>query len=93
MKRTATFINTGRGSIHREKDLAVALQKGLIFYAGLDVYENEPKIDPVLCRSKRVSLSPHIGSATIETRIRMALLAAKNIERVLTGRKALTPVT
>jgi glyoxylate reductase len=93
MKRTAIFINTGRGPIHREADLAKALEKRFIQYAGLDVYENEPKVDPQILKSDRVTLLPHLGSATVDTRNAMAMLAAKNIERVLNGDKPITPVT
>jgi glyoxylate reductase len=93
MKRTAIFINTGRGPIHREADLAKALEKGFIQYAGLDVYENEPQVDPQILKSDRVTLLPHLGSATVDTRNAMALLAAKNIERVLNGKKPITPIT
>lgn len=92
MKKTAIFVNTGRGPIHQEKDLAEALRKAWIFSAGLDVYEHEPKIDKGLLKRSNCTLLPHIGSANVETRDRMALLAAENIERVLTGRKPTTPV-
>jgi len=92
MKRTGIFVNAARGSIHREKDLAMALREGLIFSAGLDVYEKEPKVDPTLIRLKNCTLLPHLGSGTIETRDKMALLAAQNIELVLEGQSPLTPV-
>ena len=92
MKKTSLFVNTGRGPIHQEKDLAEALRKGWIFSAGLDVYEHEPKIDKGLLKLPNCTLLPHIGSANVETRDRMALLAAENIERVLTGQKPKTPV-
>lgn len=92
MKRTAIFINTGRGRIHREGDLVTALRKGYLRYAGLDVYEKEPQIHPGLLHSDRVTLLPHLGSATVGTRDAMATLAARNIELVLTGRQPLTPV-
>lgn len=92
MKLRSVFVNIGRGPIHNEKDLATALRKGWIGYAGLDVYEHEPKIERELLRSNKVTLLPHIGSATVETRDAMASLAADNILRVLSGRKPLTPV-
>jgi glyoxylate reductase len=92
MKRNAIFINTGRGPVHREEDLLIALKKGLINSAGLDVYEFEPKVNKGLLRLQNCTLLPHVGSATVETRDRMALLAAQNIERVLTNQKAKTPV-
>jgi glyoxylate reductase len=92
MKRSAIFINTARGAIHDEKALAHALQKGIIHSAGLDVYEFEPRIHPQLTRLENCTLLPHLGSATVETRDQMALLAAENIHLVLSGRKPKTPV-
>jgi glyoxylate reductase len=92
MRPKALFINASRGPIHREKDLAEALRKRWIFSAGLDVYENEPKVDPGLLKAQNCTLLPHIGSATVETRTRMALLAAENIDLALSGRKPKTPV-
>lgn len=92
MKPRSVFVNIGRGPIHNEKDLATALKRGWIGYAGLDVYEHEPKIERELLHSNKVTLLPHIGSATVETRDAMASLAADNILRVLSGRKPLTPV-
>lgn len=92
MKKGSIFINTGRGTIHCERDLAEALEKGWIYSAGLDVYENEPKIEKRLLKRSNCVLLPHIGSATIETRNQMALLAAENIDRVLSGRRPPTPV-
>jgi glyoxylate reductase len=93
MRPTAVFINIGRGPIHRECDLAEALSRKYLFYAGLDVYEREPRIDPGLLKSDRVTLLPHIGSASIETRKTMALLAARNLDMVLKGKKPINPVT
>jgi len=92
MKPRSIFINTARGLIHDEKDLAEALKRGLIFSAGLDVYQFEPLVDPGLRRLNNCVLLPHLGSGTVETRNRMALLAAENIESVLLGRKPKTPV-
>jgi glyoxylate reductase len=92
MKRTAVFINTGRGAIHREKDLAMALEKRWIFSAGLDVYEREPRIEKKLLKLKNCTLLPHIGSATVETRNAMARLAVENIDRVLSNKTPKTPV-
>jgi glyoxylate reductase len=93
MKKTAIFVNASRGPIQVEKDLAEALRKKWIFSAGLDVYEFEPKVTPTLLTAENCTLLPHIGSATVETRNTMAILAADNIERVLSGRKPLTPVS
>ncbi len=79
MKSTAVFVNTGRGPIVRETDLAEALSQGLITAAGLDVYEFEPQVEPRLLDLENVILCPHLGSATREVRTRMALLAADNV--------------
>ncbi len=92
MKRTAIFINTGRGLIHLEQDLVEALKKGWIYSAGLDVYESEPRIEKQILRLQNCTLLPHIGSATVGTRDAMALLAAKNIDLVLSGHLPETPV-
>ena len=92
MKRTAVFINAGRGAIHRETDLVEALRKKWIYSAGLDVYEFEPRIERELLNLPNCTLLPHIGSATVETRDKMALLASKNIDLVLSGHNPQTPV-
>jgi glyoxylate reductase len=85
MKPTARFINMARGQVHDEAALARALREGWIAGAGLDVYEHEPKINPELVQMPNVLLLPHIGSATVETRCRMAILAAENLLAVLRG--------
>lgn len=92
MKDGAILINTARGEIINEKELVNALKSGKLFSAGLDVYEFEPKITKDLIKMNNVVLLPHIGSATTETRNKMAELAANNIVRVLSGKKPLTPV-
>lgn len=92
MKSTAIFVNTARGPIHDERDLRQALQSKIITSAGLDVYEFEPRIDRRLLKLPNCVLLPHLGSGTVETRNRMALLAAENIERALNGHKPKTPV-
>jgi glyoxylate reductase len=86
MKPTARFINMARGLVHDEAALARALREGWIAGAGLDVYEHEPRINPELVKMPNVLLLPHIGSATVETRRRMAILAAENLLAVLEGR-------
>jgi glyoxylate reductase len=86
MKPTARFINMARGQVHDEAALVRALQEGWIAGAGLDVYEHEPQINPGLVQLPNVLLLPHIGSATVETRRRMAILAAENLLDVLDGR-------
>lgn len=79
MKPTAILINTARGPIIDEKALAHALKKRLIAGAGLDVFEREPAITKKLLTLTNVVLTPHIGSASVETRERMAIMAAQSI--------------
>ena len=93
MKRSAYLINASRGPVVDEAALAWALKNRLIAGAGLDVYENEPAVLPDLLALENVLLSPHLGSATGETRTAMADLAARNIVAVLTGQPPLTPIT
>ena len=87
MKKTAFLINTCRGPVVDEKALVVALQSGRIAGAGLDVYENEPDIEPGLKDLKNVVLLPHIGSATVEARTKMAVMAAENLVAGLKGER------
>ena len=86
MKREAIFINASRGATVNEKALIKALETGQIMAAGLDVYEQEPvdKDNPLL-KLSNVVLLPHIGSATEKTRNDMAMLAAENMIKALTG--------
>ena len=86
MKPTAYLINAARGPVVDEKALVKALQSGTIAGAGLDVYENEPALEPGLVELENVVLLPHVGSATLETRLRMASLAAENLRAGLEGR-------
>ncbi len=92
MKKNSVIVNTSRGEIIEEKSLIQLLKKKKIFAAGFDVYEGEPVINPELRKLDNVFLLPHIGSATVETRSAMAELCAKNIIKVLSGRKPVTPV-
>lgn len=92
MKRSAYLVNAGRGSIVNEEALAWALKEHLIAGAALDVYEREPSVFPELLGMENVVLSPHLGSATRETRTAMADLAVSNALAVLEGRPPLTPV-
>lgn len=92
MKRSAILINTSRGDLIREGPLAVALEEGLLGGAGLDVYTDEPAINPRLLAAPRTVLLPHIGSATEETRRKMAAIAIANVQSVLNGKPPLTPV-
>jgi len=92
MKPTATLVNTARGPIVDEAALALALAAGEIAAAALDVYEHEPVVEPALLGLENVVLSPHLGSATVETRTAMAELAARNAIAVARGEQPLTPV-
>jgi glyoxylate reductase len=86
MKPTAVLVNTARGAVVDEHALVDALEAGELFGAGLDVFEGEPTVNPRLLSAPRVTLLPHIGSATIETRTRMARLACQGVSDVLAGR-------
>jgi glyoxylate reductase len=92
MKRSTIIINTARGEIINEKDLINVLKTKRILAAGLDVFENEPKVNKNLLKLKNLIILPHIGSATIEARNKMAMLAAENVAAVLSGKEPLTPV-
>jgi glyoxylate reductase len=87
MKRTAILVNTARGPIVNEAELAAALKRGDIWGAGIDVFEKEPEIYPELLTCPDALLLPHIGSATGETRAAMAELAAKNLVACLDGKR------
>ena len=92
MKKTAILINAARGPVVDEAALVRALSEKWIAGAGLDVFEEEPKIHPGLLPLDNVTLAPHIASASGETRIAMATLAVRNCLAVLDGKPALTPV-
>src|SRR5215212_3325902 len=92
MKPEAVIVNTSRGPVIDEAALADALAERRIFAAGLDVYEKEPEVHPKLLELENVVLAPHIGSASIETRDKMAALAAENLATVLRGKEPKTPV-
>jgi glyoxylate reductase len=79
MKPTAVLINTSRGPVVDEAALAEALRTGKIFAAGLDVYEEEPKVHPALLKLENVILAPHIASASVRTRSQMSEMAARNL--------------
>jgi lactate dehydrogenase-like 2-hydroxyacid dehydrogenase len=87
MKRTAYLINTGRGAVINEEALVHALRNKQIAGAGLDVYEEEPKLKPGLAALDNIVLAPHLGSATVETRTKMSIMAAENIIAVLNKQK------
>ena len=92
MKPTATLINIARGGIVDDRALAAALRDGRIAAAGLDVFENEPVVNPDLLALDNLVMTPHIGSATRSTRLAMAMLAARNLTEVFSGREPVTPV-
>jgi glyoxylate reductase len=88
MKQSAFLINASRGPVVNERDLLEALREGKIAGAGLDVYENEPELTPGLTDLQNVVLLPHVGSATVEARTRMAEMAVENL---LAGLRGQTP--
>jgi glyoxylate reductase len=92
MKPSAYLVNTTRGPVVDEAALAEALRDGVIAGAGLDVFEREPEVHPDLLPLDNAVLIPHLGSATIETRTAMAVLAARNAIAVLRGEEPPTPV-
>jgi lactate dehydrogenase-like 2-hydroxyacid dehydrogenase len=92
MKPTATLVNIARGGIVDDDALAEALRDGRIAAAGLDVFENEPAVNPALLALDNIVMTPHIGSATRSSRLAMAMLAARNLSEVFSGRSPLTPV-
>jgi glyoxylate reductase len=92
MRRSAYLINVARGPVVDEAALAWALREGVISGAGLDVFEHEPDVHPDLMPLENVVLVPHLGSATRETRTRMAELAVSNCLNVVLGKPPLTPI-
>ena len=92
MKPTAVLVNAARGPVVDERALAEALDAGEIFAAGLDVFEHEPAVDPGLLAHPRAVVVPHLGSATVDTRLAMGMLAADNLLAALDGRRPPTLV-
>jgi glyoxylate reductase len=92
MKPTAVLVNTSRGPVIDEQALAQALKQGQIFAAGLDVFEHEPDVEPDLLTCDNAVIIPHLGSATVNTRLAMANLAADNLLAALDGRLPPTPL-
>lgn len=92
MKPTATLVNIARGGIVDDAALAAALRQGVIAAAGLDVFEGEPALHPDLLTVPNVVLTPHIASATLPTRMAMALLAADNLIGYFVHGKPVTPL-
>ena len=93
MKPTAILVNAARGPVVDEAALVKALSEQWIAGAGLDVFEDEPRIHPGLIPLRNVTLAPHVASASSDTRISMATLAVRNCLAVLDGKPALTPVS
>ena len=93
MKSTAVLVNTSRGPIVDEEALAAALEAGTVFAAGLDVYEHEPAVHPRLLAAPRTVLLPHVGSASVATRTRMARVASEGVRAVLAGERPANLVT
>ena len=92
MKPSAMLINTSRGTVVDESDLAKALSRGTIYAAGLDVYEQEPAVHPALLDLPNVVLLPHLGSATLETRTAMGMRVVANVDRFMAGEPLLDRV-
>jgi glyoxylate reductase len=92
MKRTAVLVNTSRGPVIDEAALAEALRDREIFAAGLDVFEREPEVAPALLELENAVVIPHLGSATVETRDAMGMLAIDNLTAALEGRRPPTLV-
>jgi lactate dehydrogenase-like 2-hydroxyacid dehydrogenase len=84
----AILINTARGGLVADEDLIAALKSGRVAAAGLDVFEGEPKLHPGYVALKNTFLLPHMGSATVETRLAMGMVVLDNIDAVLQGRPA-----
>ena len=85
MRPGAVLINTARGPVVDEAALVEALESGHLGAAGLDVFENEPAVHPGLLKHQRAVLAPHIASAALETRIKMAEMCAEAVHAVLSG--------
>jgi lactate dehydrogenase-like 2-hydroxyacid dehydrogenase len=93
LPRGAVVVNTARGGLEVDEDLIAALRSGQVAAAGLDVFNGEPQLHPAYVELKSPFLLPHIGSATVETRVAMGVLARDNIDAVLAGRPAPTFIT
>jgi len=92
MRRSAYLINTARGDVVDEAALVEALADGTIAGAGLDVYEQEPRVSPALLKMENVVLLPHLGSATKETRVAMGMRALENLRLFFSGAPLRDPV-
>jgi lactate dehydrogenase-like 2-hydroxyacid dehydrogenase len=92
MKSTAILVNSARGGVVDDAALVDALERGRIAGAGLDVFEGEPKVHPGYLQLRNVVMTPHVGSASRATRLRMCTTAAANMTAVLEGREPPNPV-
>ncbi len=92
MKKTAILVNTARGDVVDEAALISALKDGRIAGAGLDVYENEPVVSPELLTMEHVTLLPHLGTAALEVRTEMGIMAISNLMAFFSGRSVPNPV-
>ncbi|MBW7851725.1 MAG: D-glycerate dehydrogenase [Rhodospirillales bacterium] len=92
LPRGAVVVNTARGDVVKDDDLIAALSSGQIAAAGLDVYQNEPRVHPGYKDLPNTFLLPHLGTATLETRTAMGMMAVDNVDAVLAGRPPLNPV-
>lgn len=87
MKKTAVLVNTSRGPVVDEAAIAEALRDKVIAAAGLDVFEKEPQVHPLLLELDNVVLAPHIASASFDTRLKMSMMAAENALAAITGHR------
>src|ERR1039457_5806592 len=87
LKLTAILVNTSRGPVVDEPALAEALEQRVIAGAGIDVFENEPHVHPLLLKLENVVLTPHIASASVDTRRKMSMMAAENAVAAIEGRR------
>ena len=92
MKTGVVIVNTARGPVIDEAALVDALKSGKVFSAGLDVFEEEPKVHPGLMDNPHVMLLPHMGTWTSETQEKMELFVVENVRNALEKGKLLSPV-
>ncbi|KAL2413699.1 4-methyl-2-oxopentanoate reductase A [Exophiala dermatitidis] len=92
MKDGVVIVNTARGALINEKDLVAALESGKVSSVGLDVFEEEPKVEEGLLKNDRAFIVPHIGTNTYETQREMELLVLHNLESAVDKGKLLTPI-
>ncbi|OAL40015.1 hypothetical protein AYO20_00928 [Fonsecaea nubica] len=92
MKDGVVIVNTARGALINEKDLVAALESGKVSSAGLDVFEEEPKVEEGLLKNQNVFIVPHIGTSTYETQREMELLVLENLQNAVDKGSLLTPI-